>query len=57
MNNDYQGNAIELDTRDLTSNKKLFDMTEQNLTPKEMKLILDASPVGMAVVKNRILGK
>ncbi|OGR48803.1 MAG: hypothetical protein A3J80_08995 [Desulfobacula sp. RIFOXYB2_FULL_45_6] len=55
MNNDYQGNAIELDTRDLTSNKKLFDMTEQNLTPKEMKLILDASPVGMAVVKNRIL--
>ncbi|OGR23323.1 MAG: hypothetical protein A2277_19290 [Desulfobacterales bacterium RIFOXYA12_FULL_46_15] len=56
MNNDYQENDIEGNTRDLTSHKGFFDVNEQGLTPKEMKTILDSSPVGIAIVKNRVLG-
>ncbi|MFA5905346.1 MAG: ATP-binding protein [Desulfobacula sp.] len=56
MKNNYQENAIETDIRSLTSHNKIFNLNEQNLTPEEMKIILDSSPVGMAIVKNRILG-
>ena len=56
MNNDYQGNDIEVCTSDLASHKKLFDVNDQNLVPEEMKIILDSSPVGMAIVKGSILG-
>ncbi len=56
MKNDYQVNETEDDTENLTTHHNLFDLKAQTLTPGEMKIILDASPVGMAIVKNRILG-
>ncbi|OGR20365.1 MAG: hypothetical protein A3J85_05880 [Desulfobacula sp. RIFOXYA12_FULL_46_16] len=56
MKNTYQVNDIDVDTRNLNAHKKLFDLNEQDLTPGEMKIILDSSPVGITVVKNRVLG-
>ncbi len=56
MENDYQGNDIEDYTSDLTPHKKLFNLNDPKLTPGEMKIILDSSPVGMAIVKDRVLG-
>nr|NJM03580.1 response regulator [Desulfobacula sp.] len=56
MKNDYQGIVIETDTRDLTPHKGLFDLNGQDLTPGEMKIILDSSPAGIALVRNRALG-
>ena len=56
MKNDYQDNIIGTDTRSLTSHTKLFELYDQDLTPGEMKIILDSSPVGITLVRNRVLG-
>jgi len=56
MKNNYPENAIEADIRALTSHDKISNVNEQNLTQGEMKIILDSSPVGMAIVKNKVLG-
>ena len=56
MKNESQGNAIETDTGDLTFHPRLFDLNGQDPTPGEMKFILDSSPVGIALVRNRVLG-
>jgi len=56
MKNESQGNAVEPDTGDLTAHPRLFDLNGQALTPGEMKFILDASPAGIALVRDRVIG-
>jgi PAS domain S-box-containing protein len=56
MKNTYQVSDVDVDTRDLNAHKQLFDLNGQDLTPGEMKIILDSSPVGITVVKNRAMG-
>jgi PAS domain S-box-containing protein len=56
MKNIYQVNDVDVDTLNLNAHQKLFDIDGQELTPGEMKIILDSSPVGITVVKNRVLG-
>lgn len=55
MNKDYQAKDIENNFSDLTAHNKIFDLMQEDLTQREMRIILDSSPVGITIVKNRVL--
>lgn len=55
MKTGYHENKVEDYSND-PSTLELFDLNEPELNFQEMKTILDSSPAGIGIVKNRVLG-
>ncbi len=49
-------NSFEKYSKDPLDSCKPFDLNGQELTHQEMKTMLDSSPAGIGIVKNRVLG-
>ena len=48
--------SFEKYSKDLSASCKPFDLNGQELTHQEMKTMLESSPAGIGIIKNRILG-
>ena len=43
-------------SRDQSVSREQFDLNEQELSRREMKAVLESSPAGIGIIKNRVLG-
>ncbi len=56
MENSPHTNDYDACLNDSSDAREPFDLNKSELTPEEMKTILELSPAGIAIVKNRVLG-
>ncbi|MCP3875333.1 MAG: response regulator [Desulfobacteraceae bacterium] len=56
MEKDYFKDSVDSSPKDSSASGELFDFNGQGLSFQEMKTILDSSPAGIGIVRDKVLG-